>query len=114
MAETGDRMQWLFENAPKSVKDSPYGGFQLALLGMGLPAGVVGGNLYSQFFNQAVSRGQNPMEVLPWMNGSWGGPAGNSAKPNTKDPLADMPEWYRKWYEAQGQYGGVRPVRGIL
>ena len=107
-----DRMQWLFDNAPRSVKDSPFGGMQLALLGMGLPAGMIGGDLYGQFFNQAVSRGQNPMEVLPWMNGSRGGAGGT--KPNAKDPLAGMPEWYREWYRTQGQYGGVPPVAGLL
>lgn len=113
MSDTADRMQWVFDNAPKSVLKSPFGFLQLGMLGMGLPADLIGGNLYSQFFNQAVSRGQNPMEVLPWMNGSWGG-AGGGTKPNSKDPLAGMPEWYREWYRTQGQYGGVPRVAGLL
>ena len=107
MADIGDRMQWVFDNAPDNAHP-----FALSLLGMGLPIGMVGGGLPAKFFNQAVSRGQNPMEVLPWMNGSRGGAGGT--KPNAKDPLAGMPEWYREWYRTQGQYGGVPPVAGLL
>jgi hypothetical protein len=108
MQNTADRMQWVFDNAPDDAHP-----FALSLLGMGLPAGMVGGNLLSQFFNQAVARGQNPMEVLPWMNGGAVSRPG-AGTGSAKDPLASMPQWYRDWYRTQGQHGGVPPVGGLL
>lgn len=117
MQNTADRMQWVFDNAPQSALKSPFGFMQLAMLGMGMPAGMIGGDIYNQFYDRATSRGQNPYEVLPWLSGSWGGSgASPGGKPNasSSDPLASMPQWYRDWYRTQGQYGGVPPVGGLL
>lgn len=49
-----------------------------------------------------------------YMNRNKPAAAAPQAPAATPDPLADMPEWYRKWYEAQGRYGRVTPVRGLL
>jgi hypothetical protein len=121
MQNTSDRMQWVFDNAPSSAMKGRYAPLQLAMMALGATnspfQSLFGNSLYSQFYDQAISRGQNPYETLPWLNGSWGGSgASPGSKPNasSSDPLASMPQWYRDWYRTQGQHGGVPPVGGLL
>ena len=51
--------------------------------------------------------GPSQAAALPMMGGG-------GKKPEDKDPLAGYPQWYKDWWHAQGQYGGVPPVQGIL
>lgn len=119
--DISDRMQWVFDNAPKSAKQGRYAPLQLALMALGATnspfQSLFGGSLYNDFYNQAISRGQNPYETLPWLNGSWGGsgaPPGGNATGGSSNPIGGMPQWYQDWYNSQGKTGGAPRVAGLL
>lgn len=104
-SEIGDRFKWLFKNASGNMLDG-VGFLPLAMMAMtGRP---VPGFNYSHFYNQAINRGQNPAEVLPWLNGDWSGSSKSSGSQPPANPISGMPQWYQDWYSSQGKFGGPR------
>lgn len=82
----GERLNYALQNAPRSGS----GFFDLArpvLWAAGMPTGFgrAGVDLNSYFYDQAISRGQNPYETLPWLNGS------GQSKKAAPAPKADEP-----------------------
>lgn len=105
-----DRLQYALDNAPPS---SGFMGFAKPVLwAMGAPTG--GPSLDEYFYMQAIRRGQNPAEVLPWLNGSASSATKPPAAPDDKKYKGLAP-WYVDWLKTSGQYGGVAPkVQGLL
>lgn len=117
MAEGNDlieRVKYAFENAPR--EGGAYGGMRSVLWAMGLPTGVIGGpNLNEHFYMQAIRRGQNPYETLPWLNGGAKPGAGAGPTPDASPVEANgLPKYYADWFRTRGKYGGVPPVQGLL
>jgi hypothetical protein len=104
-SEAIDRIKWLFNNASSNMRSGP--GI-LPLLMMGMTGQPMPGFNYRHFYNQAINRGQNPAEVLPWLNGDWSGSSQSSSNQQPANPIGGMPQWYQDWYSSQGKFGGPR------
>lgn len=109
MADDSDffsKLQYGLKNAPKTGS----GFFDLAgplMWAMGRPSSMFPDkDLNSVFFNQAIRRGQNPMQVIPGFGGS--GASSSSAAAAKPDPKTDkLAPWYVDWLKTSG-------VRGLL
>ncbi len=106
-----ERLQYGYNNAPKT--GSGFMDFMKPLLwAMGRPDSLIPGQgLAQHFFNQAIARGQNPMDVIPGMKPPAAAtPAAPAEDPRTKG----LAPWYVDWLKTSGRNGGVPPVRGLL
>lgn len=103
------RLQYAFDNLPNSMTSGFMGFAKPLLWAMGAPTG--GPDLNEYFYMQAIRRGQNPTEVLPWLNGS---ASQSKPKPGQDPNTKGLPPWYVDWMRTKGIYGGVPPVQGLL
>lgn len=77
-----DRLKYAFENKPGLAR-SNIGPMRAMLWAFGLPdSGRPEKSLNSYFYNQAIGRGENPNETLPWLSKS----SSSTAKPPEQKP----------------------------